>query len=92
MLLTVGLIGSGVVRLALIPTVESDRVVEHLTMSRGAPVESTRAGVQRLERAAAEIRSELASEGGDPVVHVLTSVGQQPFREWASGRAALRHS
>ena len=84
-LLTVGLIGSGVVRLVLIPTVESDRVVAYLTMPRDAPVESTRAGVQRLERAAAEIRSEIASEGGDPVVHVLTSVGQQPFREFQGG-------
>ena len=85
-LLTVGLIGSGVVRLVLFPSVESDRVVAFLTMPRDAPVESTRAGVARIERAAVEIRTELAGEQGwDPVAHVLTSVGQHPFREFQGG-------
>ena len=85
-LLTVGLIGSGLVQLVLFPTVESDRVVAFLTMPRDAPVESTRAGVERIERAVEEIRSELAEEAGrDPVMHVLTSVGQHPFREFQTG-------
>ncbi len=85
-LLTVGLVGSGIVRLVLFPTTESDNVVGFLTMPRDAPVESTREGVARLERTAAELRSELAAEHGrDPVMHVLASIGEHPFRVIQSG-------
>ena len=85
-LLTVGLIGSGVVRLVLFPTAESDNVVAFLTMPREAPAESTRAGLERISRAAAEIRAEFAMEEGlDPVVHELASIGQHPFREVQGG-------
>ena len=85
-LLTVGLIGSGVVRLVLFPVTESDNVVAFLTMPRDAPVESTRAGLAWLERTAAEVRREIIAEGGsDPVLHVLTSVGEHPYRVIQSG-------
>ena len=85
-LVTVGLIGSGVVRLVLFPVAESDNVVGFLTMPRDAPVESTRAGVAWLERTAAEVRREIvAEEGSDPVLHVLTSVGEHPYRVIQSG-------
>ena len=85
-LLTVGLIGSGIVRLVLFPVAESDNVVGFLTMPRDAPVESTRAGVAWLERTAAEVRREIvAEEGSDPVLHVLTSVGEHPYRVIQSG-------
>ena len=85
-LLTVGLIGSGAVRLVLFPVTESDNVVAFLTMPRDAPVESTRAGLAWLERTAAEVRTEITAEGGsDPGLHVLTSVGEHPFRVIQSG-------
>ena len=85
-LVTLGLIGSGVVRLVLFPVTESDNVVAFLTMPRGAPVESTRAGVVSLERAAAEVRRQIiAEEGEDPVLHMLTSVGEHPYRIIQSG-------
>ena len=85
-LVTVGLVGSGVVRLVLFPVTESDNVVGFLTMPRDAPVESTRAGVAWLERTAAEVRKEIVAEGGsDPVLHVLTSVGEHPYRVIQSG-------
>ena len=86
LLLTVGLMGSGVVRLVLFPVTESDNVVGFLTMPRDAPVESTRAGVAWLERTAAEVRREIADEeGSDPVLHMLTSVGEHPYRVIQSG-------
>ena len=85
-LLTVGLIGSGAVRLVLFPVTESDNVVAFLTMPRDAPVESTRSGLAWLERTAAEVRREITAEGGsDPVLHVLTSVGEHPYRVIQSG-------
>ena len=85
-LLTAGLIGSGVVRLVLFPVTESDNVVAFLTMPRDAPVESTRAGIALLERTAAEVRGEIvAEEGADPVLHALTSIGEHPYRVIQSG-------
>ena len=86
LLVTAGLMGSGVVRIVLFPVTESDNVVGFLTMPRDAPVESTRAGVARLERTAAEIRREIVAEqGSDPVLHTLTSVGEHPYRVIQSG-------
>ena len=80
-LLTVGLIGSGVVRLVLFPVAESDNVVAFLTMPRDAPVQSTRAGVALLERTASEVRTQIAAEeGSDPVLHMLSAIGEQPYR------------
>ena len=85
-LVTVGLIGSGGVRLVLFPVTESDNVVAFLTMPRDAPVESTRSGLAWLERTAAEVRRDIIAEGGsDPVLHVLTSVGEHPYRVIQSG-------
>ena len=85
-LLTVGLIGSGVVRLVLFPVTESDNVVAFLTMPRDAPVQSTRAGVALLERTASEVRTQLAAENGsDPVLHMLSAIGEHPYRIIQSG-------
>lgn len=89
MLITVGMVGAGVVRLVLFPTVESDAVIAFLTMPRDAPVESTIAGLDRIERAANELRREFAEEGEDPVLHMMTSIGQHPYREFQSGPAAF---
>ena len=85
-LLTAGLIGSGAVRLMLMPPAESNNVVAFLAMPREAPVESTRVGIARLERTALELRREFEAEDGqDPVAHVLTSVGEHPYRAVRGG-------
>ena len=85
-LLTAGLIGSGIVRLVLFPVTESDNVVAFLTMPRDAPVQSTRAGVALLERTAGEVRMQLAAENGsDPVLHMLSAIGEHPYRSIQSG-------
>ncbi len=90
-LLTAGMVGGGIVKIVLLPAAESDDVVAYLTMPRDAPVESTRAGVVRIERASAEVRRELAAEyGQDPVRHVLASVGQHPFRDFQGGPLGSR--
>ncbi len=88
-LVTVGMIGAGVVRPVVFPTVESDAVTAFLTMPRDAPVESTVAGLARIERAANELRREFAAEGEDPVLHMMTSIGQHPYRELQGGPAAF---
>ncbi|MXY68914.1 MAG: efflux RND transporter permease subunit [Acidobacteriia bacterium] len=85
-LLTVGLMGAGVVRTVLFPVTESDNVVAFLTMPRDVPVQSTRAGVAWLEQTAVEVRKQIiAEQGSDPVLHMLSSVGEHPYRAIQSG-------
>ncbi len=88
-LFTVGLIGAGHVRWVLFPTVEADSVVAFLTMPRESPVEVTGKGVDQIGGAGIELRKELAVEqGGDQVRHIMSSIGEHPYREVQSGPAA----
>ena len=88
-LLTVGLVGAGRVKLVLFPTVESENVVAFLTMPREVPAEATVHGLTRIEQRAMELRRELSAElGQDPFQHVLSSLGEHPFRELQSGPLA----
>lgn len=80
LLLTAGMAGSGSVRFILFPDIDADTVVAYLTMPRDASAESTREGLRHLERAADDVRRELAEGGQDPVAHVMTSMGQHPYR------------
>ena len=88
-LFTVGLIGAGQVRWVLFPVVESDSVVTFLTMPRESPVEVTSKGVEQIGRTAIELRRELAAEqGADQFRHIVSAVGEHPFREAQSGPAS----
>ena len=87
-LFTIGLIGAGQVRWVLFPIVEADSVVTFLTMPRESPVEVTAKGVDQIGRAAIELRRELAAEqGGEQFRHIMSAVGEHPFREVQSGPA-----
>ena len=88
-LLTIGLVGAGRVKLVLFPSVESENVVAFLTMPREVPAEVTVAGLTRIEQSAMALRRELSVElGEDPFQHVLSSVGEHPFRLLQSGPMA----
>ena len=80
LILTIGLIGGGLIRFAFFPPVEADNVAAMLTMPQGTPVETTAAAVRHLEETAMEIERELERENGSVFRHVLTSVGSQPYR------------
>ncbi len=85
-LLTVGLVGGGIVKFVLFPEVESDNTVAFLTMPQEAPAAVTAKGVAQIERAAMELREELEAERGrDEFTHILASVGEHPFRVVQSG-------
>jgi multidrug efflux pump subunit AcrB len=85
-LLTMGLVGGGIVKFVLFPEVESDNTVAFLTMPQEAPAEVTATGVAKIERAAMEVREELIAERGiDEFTHILASVGEHPFRLVQSG-------
>ena len=89
MLVTVGLIGAGQVRTVLFPTVDSDNVIAFLTMPQDSTVEVTAEGVRRIESEAIALRELVAAEHGrDQIRHVLTTVGEQPYRAVQGGPAA----
>jgi multidrug efflux pump subunit AcrB len=85
LIFTVGLVASGWVPFLFFPPLEGDNVVASLAMPQGTPAERTSEVVTRLERAAEELRAQLAAEGHPEVVrHVLASVGSQPFADRAA--------
>jgi len=81
LLLTLGLVGGGFVKFVFFPQVESDNVVVDLTLPQQTPADVTADAVRKLEQAALVLAAQLEKEQGAPVFqHMLTSVGEQPFR------------
>ena len=86
LLLTAGLIGAGLVRLVLFPVADSENVVAFLSMPQDSPAETTAAQLGRVTDAALDLRNELAAElGQDQIRHIVSSVGEQPYRAVQSG-------
>ncbi|MBI5851801.1 MAG: efflux RND transporter permease subunit [Planctomycetes bacterium] len=85
LLVSVGAVAGGHVRFVFFPEVEGDNVIATLTMPQGTPVEVTTRAIDELEAAAFRIRDELTAAtapGTAPAIaHVLTAIGEQPFRK-----------
>ena len=81
LLLTVGMVGSGMVKFSFFPPVEADNLVAYLTLPQGTSVDKTIRIVKQIEDSARELERQLAEEGGDGAFrHMLTTIGEQPFR------------
>ena len=86
LLLTFGVVAGGWIQFVFFPAVEADNVVALLAMPQGTPAEETGAVLRRIERAADELRGEIEQESGQDVfLHVLTSIGDQPYRRQGRG-------
>lgn len=85
LLVTAGIVGGGWVRFHFMPSIEGDNVVAFLTLPQGTPAEVTARAIEALERSAEEVRAELDEAGvveqGSVYHHVLSSVGEQPYRK-----------
>ncbi len=80
---TLAIVGTGRLKFAFFPPVESDYVSARLVMPLGTPVRATEEAVRQIEEAARQLRAELDAEYGaatdEPLVkHVLAAVGEQP--------------
>ena len=75
--LTMALTIGGHIRFTFFPNVEADFVGAFVTMPQGTPADVTAGTVRRLEREALALRDELPPGS---FRHVLTSIGDQPFR------------
>ena len=80
LLLSLGYVASGHLRFSPLPPVEADNLVAFLVMPQGTPADVTAETLDRLEMSARELERELTDAGGLPFRHILTSIGDQPFR------------
>lgn len=93
LLITVGLVAGGWVPIVFLPSVEADFVIAMVTMPLGTPSETTEEVVRGLERSAMQLAREidLRRGPGEPSIirHMLTSIGEQPFRAQERQRAGV---
>ncbi len=90
LLVTFGLVRGGWIRFNYLPEIEADNAAAMLTMPQGTPAAVTSEMVGRLERSALELEERLEAETGeDMILHVLASVGDQPFRSRSSPSAMV---
>ncbi|MEN8181655.1 MAG: efflux RND transporter permease subunit [Myxococcota bacterium] len=98
MLLTLGVLGGGWLKLVFQPDIEGHVTVAYVTMPQGTPHEVTTAAVDQLaaaaEAVARDVEAEELVDDGRPVfAHVLTTVGQQPYRiKQATGPSAFANA
>lgn len=96
LLVTTALVVSGVPKLRFFPDAEADNVIADLTMPQGTPQAVTRRALDQLETAVVRLREELQQRmpehGGKAIRHVLTSLGDQPFRSTRSSNGGRERS
>ena len=98
LLLSGALVGGGWIKFTFQPAVENDVAVAYVAMPQGTPIETTRAAVEQLSRAAEQVATEAQQSGEvdarrSVFAHVSISVGQQPYkRKQASGASTFAES
>jgi multidrug efflux pump subunit AcrB len=94
-LITCGLLAGGWLRFTFQEPVEGDIIIADLTMLPGTSAHVTAAALAQLEHAAREVQAETDAERDAQVPsifhHILTSAGQQPFREAQSQMPGPSH-
>ncbi len=84
LLATVGLIQGGFIKFTFFNSVEADNMMAWLTMPQGTPPEITSGILERIEKAAFEVRDEYDREHPDNsssiVRHMATTIGQHPAK------------
>ena len=90
---TLSYVLSGRLPFVFLPHIDGDNIVAELAMPEGTPAGVTQAAVVQIEAGAEALRRELeaqgllATDGSSLIRHVMTSVGEQPFKERSSGPA-----
>jgi multidrug efflux pump subunit AcrB len=85
-LLTGALIASGWLRFTFQEPVDGDVIIADLTMEPGTPAHVTAEAIRAIESAAREVQRETDARRdlahGSIFTHVLSAVGEQPFRDF----------
>ena len=81
LLLTVGLVAGRRINFTFFPPVEAENIVAFLALPQGTPIEVTARSLKHIEASFIELQKEIEAAGEpDAFKHVLTTVGEQPFR------------
>ena len=81
-ILTIGVIGGGIIKFSFFPPVEADLAIGTVEYPSGTSIETTRDGYLKLEEAAKKLESDLSKEfPGEPIIkNRLSTIGFQPQR------------
>ncbi len=86
LLVTGALVGGGWLRFTFQEPVDGDVIIADLTMEPGTPAHVTAAAIRTIEASARSVQREADAARelahGSIFTHVLSSVGEQPFREF----------
>ena len=86
--MTIGLVVGGHIKSTYFPPMEGDNVVATVVLPQGASIEETADKTEFIEDAAQRLKREFADENGEsPVLHILASIGTQPFNVAKSQQA-----
>jgi len=81
-ILTIGIIGGGIIKFSFFPPVEADLAIGTVEYPSGTSIETTRDGYLKLEEAAKKLESDLSKEfpGETIIKNRLSTIGFQPQR------------
>lgn len=81
LVLTLGVVATGIMQFKFFPDVEGDILSAKVELVQGVPFEETEKVVRRIEAAAVALGKKYETAKGDRVVrHILSSAGTQPFQ------------
>ena len=81
LIVTLGIVASGMVRFIFMPDIEADFAIASISLPQGTPAEVTSEAIRRIEQGAEQVRREIEQRyGRDLVRHVYAAVGSQPMR------------
>ncbi len=79
LIFTLALAIGGAVKFTFMTSVEADNVVALLTMPEGTTADKTIKVLKELEKSAEALQSELNSGEQPAIMHILTTIAEQPF-------------
>ncbi len=78
LILIFSVIGAGWIDFVFMPDIEADNVVALVTMPQGTAIEETEKIIKKLEESAKILSEEFSVNGESPILHKLSSIGEQP--------------
>ncbi len=79
LIFTLALAAGGALKFTFMPSVEADNVVALLTMPDGTTADETIKVLKKLEDSAEKIKAQLNTDDQVVVLHLLTTIAEQPF-------------
>ena len=92
LLLTVGILGHGIIKFTFMPKIESDEVVVTLTMPPGTPYAETRRHIMRIQEMGRQVvlaSDSTRRDGGSNLRFIYTMVGQTAVESGHMGNRAV---